>query len=324
MTTMTAIETIKGTITISRLWGKLDLPGQVKDSKCMALCPFHHEKTPSMSIFAGGTKFWCFGCGAHGDAIDFMRLHLGLPDTTPGRSQAISHLASMFGIQGQLPEARPLRRKQPKQSHVIPEMTPLRKSEPVPDAYLDWAWERGITPNTVQAMIDEGSLYFKGGKPHYVYNGGIKARHDIRNSGSSRWIVGSPKESLFRLKAASGWSVSTLFICEGESDTMAVFQEISGIRGTAVVGAPNATFNPPPAMAAMLGSNRRVILCLDNYEAGRRAGVTIAEALKLNARDCVLADFWEPGEQTKDVCAMSPEARRRRLLLFFEERRKII
>lgn len=41
-----------------------------------ARCPFHAERTPSMS-FKGG-RFKCFGCGASGDAIDFTGRLLGL------------------------------------------------------------------------------------------------------------------------------------------------------------------------------------------------------------------------------------------------------
>jgi hypothetical protein len=44
--------------------------------KMIALCPFHTEKTPSFNIFPDNT-FHCFGCQAHGDAIDFMILLKG-------------------------------------------------------------------------------------------------------------------------------------------------------------------------------------------------------------------------------------------------------
>lgn len=36
------------------------------------LCPFHDEKTPSFVINSGDTHYHCFGCGAHGDAIEFL------------------------------------------------------------------------------------------------------------------------------------------------------------------------------------------------------------------------------------------------------------
>jgi len=36
------------------------------------LCPFHHEKSPSLK-FKDGDEYWhCFGCGASGDVIDFV------------------------------------------------------------------------------------------------------------------------------------------------------------------------------------------------------------------------------------------------------------
>lgn len=41
-----------------------------------ACCPFHGEKTPSFTMYPDqrkGWKFHCFGCGIHGDAIDFVR-----------------------------------------------------------------------------------------------------------------------------------------------------------------------------------------------------------------------------------------------------------
>jgi DNA primase len=36
-------------------------------------CPFHHEKTPSFSVSAEKQLYYCFGCGAGGDMITFVR-----------------------------------------------------------------------------------------------------------------------------------------------------------------------------------------------------------------------------------------------------------
>jgi DNA primase len=36
------------------------------------LCPFHDEKSPSFTIYPD-QHFYCFGCGAHGSVIDYVR-----------------------------------------------------------------------------------------------------------------------------------------------------------------------------------------------------------------------------------------------------------
>jgi CHC2 zinc finger len=40
------------------------------------LCPFHQEKTPSFQVWQGRRgegRFTCHGCGANGDAVDWIR-----------------------------------------------------------------------------------------------------------------------------------------------------------------------------------------------------------------------------------------------------------
>jgi len=36
------------------------------------LCPFHSERTPSFTVYPQTQSFYCFGCGAGGNAIDFL------------------------------------------------------------------------------------------------------------------------------------------------------------------------------------------------------------------------------------------------------------
>ena len=39
----------------------------------VGLCPFHNEKTPSFTVYPESESFYCFGCGAGGEAISFIR-----------------------------------------------------------------------------------------------------------------------------------------------------------------------------------------------------------------------------------------------------------
>ena len=45
---------------------------QKKGSTYFGLCPFHNEKTPSFSVSQGKQMYYCFGCGAGGNAITFL------------------------------------------------------------------------------------------------------------------------------------------------------------------------------------------------------------------------------------------------------------
>jgi DNA primase len=47
-----------------------------------ACCPLHADRSPSFTIFDGGVRFHCFGCGASGDVLDYLQqLHgVSLPE----------------------------------------------------------------------------------------------------------------------------------------------------------------------------------------------------------------------------------------------------
>lgn len=43
-----------------------------KSGEYLGLCPFHSEKTPSLTVNDSKRFYHCFGCGTHGDVIKFM------------------------------------------------------------------------------------------------------------------------------------------------------------------------------------------------------------------------------------------------------------
>ena len=59
----------------------------------MAVCPFHQEKTASMSVDAGRGLYHCFGCGQAGDIFTFIMEVQGL-----NFGEALELLANRAGI----------------------------------------------------------------------------------------------------------------------------------------------------------------------------------------------------------------------------------
>ena len=59
-----------------------------------ACCPFHNEKTPSFTVSRDKQFYHCFGCGAHGTAIDFLMEYHRL-----GFVEAVAELAQRAGLE---------------------------------------------------------------------------------------------------------------------------------------------------------------------------------------------------------------------------------
>ncbi len=85
---------------IDNILQKINLPefiGEVvtladKSGSHEGLCPFHAEATPSFKVFAD--HYHCFGCGAHGNAIEFLMEQQGL-----SFPEAVRALASRSGVE---------------------------------------------------------------------------------------------------------------------------------------------------------------------------------------------------------------------------------
>jgi DNA primase len=86
-------------------------------ARYMGRCPFHEERTPSFSVNAPDKLYYCFGCGAKGDLITFVRETEQLDF-----AGAVEWLADRFNIQIEYEESSPqqdARRRHRERLHAL-------------------------------------------------------------------------------------------------------------------------------------------------------------------------------------------------------------
>ena len=109
----------------------------------MARCPFHDDHSPSLKL---DERFYCFGCGASGDAIDFTARYFGISVYS-----AAIKLARDFGI-----DPRP-----PTQLNIpIPDAEPLYDEQPCifslsQDLQKYRRWKREFAPEDPNEPYDD-------------------------------------------------------------------------------------------------------------------------------------------------------------------------
>ncbi len=113
-----------------------------------ACCPFHKEKTPSFSVSPDKQFYYCFGCGAGGNALGFIMDHDNLDFP-----QAVEELAKAAGMEVPREESgRNQKPRQPTDSPLYPLLTAAAdyyrqalKSHPTRKAAVDYLKGRGLS-----------------------------------------------------------------------------------------------------------------------------------------------------------------------------------
>ena len=117
---------------------------------CTGLCPFHTEKTPSFVVYPETQSFYCFGCGAGGDVITFIKKISNLEYV-----EAVKLLASRVGM--------PMPNEEDKVGEMRRKVLAINRdaaryfydqlNKPTPEAALAreyWRKRRGLSDNTIR------------------------------------------------------------------------------------------------------------------------------------------------------------------------------
>jgi DNA primase len=244
-----------------------------------ACCPFHQDRSPSFTIYSGGERFQCFGCGASGDVLDFIqRLHgVGLRDA-----------AEMLGG-GELPSVvLPAIPANDQGDRADEALSIWRAAVPVTgtlaETYLRW---RGITVEPPISLRYAELPYGRRGPalPCLVCcvsspKGPVQGiqRIYLAAHGRGKLDVAKPKLSLGKV---SGGAIrlaplddSELVVCEGPETGLSLLQVLARPVWVAAGASMLPAMRFPPSV-------RRVAVGGDNDEAGRAAAYKSAEAFAL-------------------------------------------
>ena len=114
-----------------------------------ACCPFHQEKTPSFSVSQEKQFYYCFGCGAGGNALGFLMDHDNLEFP-----EAVEDLAQRAGVEVEREAAghAPRQPRQPVDSPLYALLSAASdyyrsalKSHPQRNAAVDYLKNRGVS-----------------------------------------------------------------------------------------------------------------------------------------------------------------------------------
>lgn len=153
-----------------------------RGSTSIGLCPFHNEKTPSFTVYNDTQSFYCFGCGAGGDAVTFIKKIENLDYI-----DAVKLLAQRAGLQ--MPDEGfddSLSKKRRRILEINRETAKFYNSYLMSEkgrAGLEYYINRGLKPNTIKRFglgyaPDEWSALFShlknlGYKPSEMLDAGV-------------------------------------------------------------------------------------------------------------------------------------------------------
>lgn len=249
-----------------------------------ACCPFHDDRSPSFTIFAGGERFHCFGCGASGDVLDFVQKSHGV---------GLREAAEILGG-GSLPV--PDRLVSPWPSTECDDerqreaRTIWRNASPATGTLAErYLRSRGLTL-PVPATVRFARLPYRKGAPLYpcliacVLNleepsgprrsiAGIQRTY-LNLQGTGKAALPKPKLSLGRISGGAircAPAAAELIVTEGLEDGLSLQQEL----GVPVWVAAGASILPAMQFPARV---RSIVIGADRDEAGEAAARKAAEA----------------------------------------------
>ena len=246
-------------------------------------CPFHDDRSPSLTIYDEGRRFKCFGCGAQGDVIDFVQRLYGV---------SVSEALVMIGARqlpvipvAHMPAAAPKEDRREEAIAIADASVPTKDT--LAENYLR---SRGLILPIPDSLLFARLPYGKSGPCHPVLVARVTSvdgrltgiqRTFLNAAGTGKAAVPKPKLSLGLVRGGSvhlGPSARTLVVCEGVEDGLSLRQEL-GLPVWVAVGASNMITMDLPNVV------KSVIIGADADPAGESAARAAAERFASQGRE---------------------------------------
>lgn len=228
------------------------------NSSMKALCPFHHEKTPSFSVDTKNGIFTCFGCGETGDVISFVSK---IENIEP--LEAARKLADLYNINIDEFKSRPTIKEYLQQC-----VRDVNKT--------DYFQTRGLTDDTVKKYC----LGYDVKKDAVVIPYSSELRYYQRRSVKEKrfykpTVEDAGSEPLFNQNGLYG-NTKSVFIVESPICALSIMQ--CGSQAVAICGvqAKNKLIKCVTAKKP----TATLILSLDNDDAGKTATESLVKGLE--------------------------------------------
>jgi len=291
--------TVRLAALMTRLYGPAPGRRGAKGGRLWWVCPFHDDGNPSFCIEPEGKSYYCFGCGAKGDAIDLVR------HANPSLSFPELVALAVGGPVGHVQNPKPPRKGDFGHGQSDPSGLPLADAlalvtesesalwSPAGTEALDYLRGRGLRDETVKAR----RLGFTPGVPYPTRSGGTARAAGI----VIPWFEGDglalvklrqqdcePRyaevhRNPARLTCYPGTSLvrpgRPLVVVEGELDAILLGQELDGLACVVTLGSASAR-PTGKALSAFLRCPRWYA-AHDNDDAGDRAAKELPRAVRV-------------------------------------------
>jgi hypothetical protein len=301
-----------------------------------ACCPWpqnhqNGDRNPSFSIFAGGTRFKCHGCGLSGDGPDLVELWLNLP-----HGQGVRIFSEMAnGRRGVADSARPVHQARKTKTRERTLKLPHDLQSPSEEELKAIGKQRRVDPFALLIPRGNGTLKVGTvcGYPSWLLtdkrrliaearrldgdpfpaSGSLGSRKAHTLSGSRKdWPAGIAAENI------SPEAVRTIMLVEGTPDALAAYHFATamgapGVLPAAILGRSCRNIHPE-ALELFKGKNVRLYPHNDSdgggLEAAHRWGTQIQAAGAARCEIYNFANLWRmdgsPVNDLNDCTALDP------------------